>query len=66
MYRWFTPDRSQGVWYDHEAYDRYRKRAFRVRLPAKAIYHVDSGIMPSYSGYVPGWFHQWYSANTEQ
>ncbi|XP_039261041.1 uncharacterized protein LOC120337338 [Styela clava] len=54
MCRWFTPDRTQGVWYDNEDFDRYRQSAFKFRLPAQHIYHTKAGLMPNYSGYVPG------------
>jgi len=58
MYRWFTPDPKQGVWYDNiENVDRYRHLALRERLPARRIYHIDTGIVANYSGYVPGKFH---------
>ncbi|CAK8680838.1 unnamed protein product [Clavelina lepadiformis] len=54
MYRWFTPDPSNGVWLDNEKVDRYRHLALRERLPMQRIYHVEKGLIPNYSGYVPG------------
>jgi len=54
MYSWFTPDAKQGVWHDNEDLDRYRRQVFQQRLPMQRIYHIDSGIIPNYSGYVPG------------
>ncbi|XP_002131258.2 uncharacterized protein LOC100180027 [Ciona intestinalis] len=54
MYRWFTPDPSQGVWHDKQDVDRYRREALKSRIPAQNIYHTQAGLMPNYSGYVPG------------
>lgn len=54
MRRWFTPDRTAGIWFDKEDSDRFRKMALDFRVPAGRIYHVDKPLLPGYSGYVPG------------
>lgn len=54
MYRWFTPDPKQGVWHNKEDSDKYRRESLAFRTPAQCIYHVGNGLMPSYSGHVPG------------
>jgi len=54
MHRWFTPDRSQGVWHHNEDFDKYRREALAFRTPSRSIYHIGNGLMPNYSGHVPG------------
>ena len=54
MYNWFTPDPTMGVWLETECIDCYRIHACKERLKTQRVFPIQTGLIPGYSGHVPG------------